>query len=589
MSINIGPASDDDLRPKIMVVGVGGAGGNAIANMMEAKIEGVDFIVANTDAQALSTSPSEKRIQLGPDITGGLGAGARPEVGKAAAEETVQDIEDALDGVNMVFIAAGMGGGTGTGAAPVIAEAARKRGVLTVGVVTKPFLFEGTRRMRAAEAGIDELQKHVDTLIVIPNQNLFLVAKAETTFKEAFQLADEVLQQGVRSITDLMVMPGLINLDFADVRSVMSEMGKAMMGTGEGEGDNRALEAAERAIANPLLDGVSMTGAKGVIISIIGGEDMKLLEVDEAANHIRELVDEDANIIWGSAFNPDLDGKIRVSVVATGIEPDGSVAAAPARAFTTRESSAPRRPVLDLPSESVAEDEPFELSEGLSAEPEPEVGPQPTPSPEPAAQPASTQAQGDALDLTDEAEDDDAASSFGLSPASSGSYGEDEDESYDDVDGIVDPLAGLRNEHTERFDAGDDDAGQGGNFAGSDGDGWARQSAPSQREPLDLSGDMREPSASQDEFELGDEQGAESPLASKPARKPLQPGEGGGEQGGKGGSAGGSLPGNTLFERMANLSRGTSSSDADADDEDDDGDNGGGLNIPRFLGRQNNQ
>jgi len=589
MSINIGPASDDDLRPKIMVVGVGGAGGNAIANMMEAKIEGVDFIVANTDAQALSTSPSEKRIQLGPDITGGLGAGARPEVGKAAAEETVQDIEDALDGVNMVFIAAGMGGGTGTGAAPVIAEAARKRGVLTVGVVTKPFLFEGTRRMRAAEAGIDELQKHVDTLIVIPNQNLFLVAKAETTFKEAFQLADEVLQQGVRSITDLMVMPGLINLDFADVRSVMSEMGKAMMGTGEGEGDNRALEAAERAIANPLLDGVSMTGAKGVIISIIGGEDMKLLEVDEAANHIRELVDEDANIIWGSAFNPDLDGKIRVSVVATGIEPDGSVAAAPARAFTTRESSAPRRPVLDLPSESVAEDEPFELSEGLSAEPEPEAGPQPTPVPEPAAQPASTQAQGDALDLTDEAEDDDAASSFGLSPASSGSYGEDEDESYDDVDGIVDPLAGLRNEHTERFDAGDDDAGQGGNFAGSDGDGWARQSAPSQREPLDLSGDMREPSASQDEFELGDEQGAESPLASKPARKPLQPGEGGGEQGGKGGSAGGSLPGNTLFERMANLSRGTSSSDGDADDEDDDGDNGGGLNIPRFLGRQNNQ
>ena len=589
MSINIGPASDDDLRPKIMVVGVGGAGGNAIANMMEAKIEGVDFIVANTDAQALSTSPSEKRIQLGPDITGGLGAGARPEVGKAAAEETVQDIEDALDGVNMVFIAAGMGGGTGTGAAPVIAEAARKRGVLTVGVVTKPFLFEGTRRMRAAEAGIDELQKHVDTLIVIPNQNLFLVAKAETTFKEAFQLADEVLQQGVRSITDLMVMPGLINLDFADVRSVMSEMGKAMMGTGEGEGDNRALEAAERAIANPLLDGVSMTGAKGVIISIIGGEDMKLLEVDEAANHIRELVDEDANIIWGSAFNPDLDGKIRVSVVATGIEPDGSVAAAPARAFTTRESSAPRRPVLDLPSESVAEDEPFELSEGLSAELEPEVGPQPTPAPEPAAQPASTQAQGDALDLTDEAEDDDAASSFGLSPASSGSYGEDEDESYDDVDGIVDPLAGLRNEHTERFDAGDDDAGQGGNFAGSDGDGWAQQSAPSQREPLDLSGDMREPSASQDEFELGDEQRVESPLVSKPARKPLQPGEGGGEQGGKGGSAGGSLPGNTLFERMANLSRGTSSSDGDADDEDDDGDNGGGLNIPRFLGRQNNQ
>ena len=311
MSINIGPATSEDHRPRITVVGIGGAGGNAIANMIESEIEGVDFIVANTDAQALSMSKADAKIQLGPDITGGLGAGARPEVGKAAAEETVKEIEDALEGVNMVFIAAGMGGGTGTGAAPVIAEAARRKGVLTVGVVTKPFLFEGTRRMRAAEAGIEELQKHVDTLIVIPNQNLFLIAKAETTFKEAFELADEVLQQGVRSITDLMVMPGLINLDFADVRSVMSEMGKAMMGTGEAEGESRALDAAERAIANPLLDGVSMQGAKGVIISIIGGEDMKLLEVDEAANHIRELVDEDANIIWGSAFNPDLDGKIR--------------------------------------------------------------------------------------------------------------------------------------------------------------------------------------------------------------------------------------------------------------------------------------
>ena len=315
MSINIGPASNEELRPRITVIGVGGAGGNAIANMIAAEIEGVDFIAANTDAQALSMSAAEKRIQLGPEITGGLGAGARPEVGRAAAEETVSDIESALEDVNMVFIAAGMGGGTGTGAATVIAEAARRKGVLTVGVVTKPFLFEGSRRMRAAEAGIQELQNHVDTLIVIPNQNLFLVAKPETTFKEAFQLADEVLQQGVRSITDLMVMPGLINLDFADVRSVMSEMGKAMMGTGEAEGENRAMEAAELAIANPLLDGVSMQGAKGVIISIIGGEDMKLLEVDEAANHIRELVDEDANIIWGSAFNPNLDGKIRVSVV----------------------------------------------------------------------------------------------------------------------------------------------------------------------------------------------------------------------------------------------------------------------------------
>ena len=326
MSINIGPPAVEELRPRITVIGVGGAGGNAIANMINANIEGVDFIVANTDAQALNNAVAEHRIQLGPDITQGLGAGSRPEVGRAAAEETLAELERSLDGVHMCFIAAGMGGGTGTGAAPVIAKAARDKGVLTVGVVTKPFLFEGTRRMRAAEAGIEELQKHVDTLIVIPNQNLFLVAKAETTFKEAFQLADEVLQQGVRSITDLMVMPGLINLDFADVRSVMGEMGKAMMGTGEGEGQNRALEAAERAIANPLLDGVSMQGAKGVIISIIGGDDMKLLEVDEAANHIRELVDPNANIIWGSAFNPDLQGKIRVSVVATGIEQTAEMA-----------------------------------------------------------------------------------------------------------------------------------------------------------------------------------------------------------------------------------------------------------------------
>ncbi|HTM96071.1 MAG TPA: cell division protein FtsZ, partial [Croceibacterium sp.] len=324
MSINIGPPSVEEMRPRITVIGVGGAGGNAIANMIENEIEGVDFVVANTDAQALNNSPAEHRIQLGPDITQGLGAGSRPEVGRAAAEETVEEIERVLEGVNMCFIAAGMGGGTGTGAAPVIAEAARRKGVLTVGVVTRPFLFEGTRRTRSAQAGIDELQKHVDTLIVIPNQNLFLVAKAETTFKEAFELADEVLQQGVRSITDLMVMPGLINLDFADVRSVMGEMGKAMMGTGEADGDGRALAAAEKAIANPLLDGVSMRGAKGVIVSIVGGEDMRLMEVDEAANHIRELVDPDANIIWGSAFNENLNGKIRVSVVATGIDVESS-------------------------------------------------------------------------------------------------------------------------------------------------------------------------------------------------------------------------------------------------------------------------
>jgi cell division protein FtsZ len=319
MSIDFIRPEVEELKPRISVIGVGGAGGNAIANMIQSDVQGVDFIVANTDAQALNHSLADRKIQLGLKITQGLGAGSRPEIGKAAAEEALAEIEAALDGAHMCFIAAGMGGGTGTGAAPIIAKAARDRGILTVGVVTKPFSFEGNRRGRAADAGITELQQHVDTLIVIPNQNLFRIANPNTTFKEAFMMADEVLQQGVRGITDLMVMPGLINLDFADVRSVMSEMGKAMMGTGEADGDNRAIEAAEQAIANPLLDGVSMRGAKGVIISITGGEDMRLMEVDEAANHIRELVDPDANIIWGSAFNNDLGGKIRVSVVATGI------------------------------------------------------------------------------------------------------------------------------------------------------------------------------------------------------------------------------------------------------------------------------
>ncbi|MGD9812680.1 MAG: cell division protein FtsZ [Sphingobium sp.] len=362
MSIEIGPPVVDELKPRITVVGVGGAGGNAIANMIAAQVEGVDFIVANTDAQALNASPAERRIQLGPRITEGLGAGSRPEIGRAAAEETINSVEEALDGVHMCFIAAGMGGGTGTGAAPVIAKAARDKGILTVGVVTKPFTFEGSRRAKSADAGIEELQKHVDTLIVIPNQNLFLVANPNTTFKEAFMMADEVLQQGVRGITDLMVMPGLINLDFADVRSVMGEMGKAMMGTGEADGDGRALAAAEKAIANPLLDGVSMKGAKGVIVSITGGEDMRLMEVDEAANHIRELVDPDANIIWGSAFNESLDGKIRVSVVATGIESE-SVPSRPSQPFSfaskpvsvAEEASAPVEPVeaeVETPSAS---------------------------------------------------------------------------------------------------------------------------------------------------------------------------------------------------------------------------------------------
>jgi len=330
MSIEFLPADVDELTPKITVIGVGGAGGNAIANMIRADVLGVEFLVANTDAQALKQSSAGHRIQLGAKITQGLGAGSRPEIGRAAAEETIDQVQKALEGAHMCFIAAGMGGGTGTGAAPVIAKAARDMGILTVGVVTKPFAFEGRRRAQSAESGIEELQKYVDTLIVIPNQNLFLIANANTTFKQAFEMADEVLQQGVRGITDLMVMPGLINLDFADVRSVMQEMGKAMMGTGEADGDDRALIAAQKAIANPLLDGVSMNGAKGVIVSITGGEDMRLLEVDEAANHIRELVDPDANIIWGSAFNPDLEGKIRVSVVATGIDADAQARAAPA-------------------------------------------------------------------------------------------------------------------------------------------------------------------------------------------------------------------------------------------------------------------
>jgi cell division protein FtsZ len=334
MSIDFIRPEVDELRPRISVIGVGGAGGNAIANMMGADVQGVDFIVANTDAQALNNSTADRRIQLGLKITQGLGAGSRPEIGRAAAEETLDEIIQSLEGAHMCFIAAGMGGGTGTGAAPVIAKAARDRGILTVGVVTKPFAFEGARRSRSADAGIQELQQHVDTLIVIPNQNLFRLANSETTFKQAFEMADEVLQQGVRGITDLMVMPGLINLDFADVRSVMSEMGKAMMGTGEADGDNRAIEAAEKAISNPLLDGVSMKGAKGVIISITGGEDMRLMEVDEAASHIKELVDPDANIIWGSAFNNDLGGKIRVSVVATGIEADAVAHPTPAKVFS---------------------------------------------------------------------------------------------------------------------------------------------------------------------------------------------------------------------------------------------------------------
>ena len=320
MSINLKVPGLRELKPRIMVCGVGGAGGNAVNNMIVSGLVGVDFIVANTDAQALTSSRAERIIQMGLQVTEGLGAGSQPEVGRAAAEEAIEEIRDHLAGAHMCFVTAGMGGGTGTGAAPVIARTARDMGILTVGVVTKPFQFEGQRRMRVAEAGINELQKSVDTLIVIPNQNLFRVANEKTTFADAFSMADQVLYSGVACITDLMVKEGLINLDFADVRAIMREMGKAMMGTGEASGDKRAIMAAEAAIANPLLDEVSMKGARGLLISITGGNDLTLYEVDEAASRIRQEVDDDANIILGATFEPSLDGIVRVSVVATGID-----------------------------------------------------------------------------------------------------------------------------------------------------------------------------------------------------------------------------------------------------------------------------
>ncbi len=327
MSINLSVPQNEtvELKPRITVVGVGGAGGNAVNNMINAQLEGVEFVVANTDAQALTFAATDRRIQLGTGLTQGLGAGSKPEIGRAAAEETIDEINEQIKGSHMVFIAAGMGGGTGTGAAPVIARAARDLGVLTVGVVTKPFQFEGMHRLRIADKGIEELEQYVDTLIIIPNQNLFRVANEKTTFSDAFKMADDVLYSGVRGVTDLMVMPGLINLDFADVRSVMSEMGKAMMGTGEADGERRALDAAEAAISNPLLDDTSMAGANGVLINITGGSDMTLFEVDEAANRIRSEVDEDAYIIFGSTFDDALDGRMRVSVVATGIDAENMV------------------------------------------------------------------------------------------------------------------------------------------------------------------------------------------------------------------------------------------------------------------------
>jgi cell division protein FtsZ len=320
MTINLKIPDIRELKPRITVFGVGGAGGNAVNNMIGAGLQGVDFVVANTDAQALTTSKSERIIQMGLQATEGLGAGSRPDVGSQAAEEVIDEIRDHLTGAHMVFVTAGMGGGTGTGAAPVIARAAQEAGILTVGVVTKPFQFEGQRRMRVAEAGIIDLHKCVDTLLIIPNQNLFRVANEKTTFADAFAMADQVLYSGVACITDLMVKEGLINLDFADVRAVMREMGKAMMGTGEAEGEKRALTAAEAAISNPLIDDASMKGAKGLLISITGGRDLTLYEVDEAATRIREEVDQDANIIVGATFDENLDGIIRVSVVATGID-----------------------------------------------------------------------------------------------------------------------------------------------------------------------------------------------------------------------------------------------------------------------------
>ncbi len=320
MTLNLSVPGQEELKPRITVFGVGGAGGNAVNNMIDKLLEGVDFVVANTDAQALQQSRSTSRIQLGVKVTEGLGAGARATVGAAAAEESIEQIVDHLAGAHMCFITAGMGGGTGTGAAPIIAQAARELGVLTVGVVTKPFQFEGNKRMKQAEEGVEALQKVVDTLIIIPNQNLFRLANEKTTFTEAFSMADDVLYQGVKGVTDLMVRPGLINLDFADVRAVMDEMGKAMMGTGEAEGEDRAIQAAEKAIANPLLDEISLRGAKGVLINITGGHDLTLFELDEAANRIREEVDTDANIIVGSTLDDSMQGMMRVSVVATGID-----------------------------------------------------------------------------------------------------------------------------------------------------------------------------------------------------------------------------------------------------------------------------
>ncbi len=402
MTINLQMPEIRELKPKITVFGVGGAGGNAVNNMIRAGLLGCEFVVANTDSQALASSKSERRIQMGAAVTEGLGAGSQPEVGRAAAEEAIDEIADHLNGSHMIFVTAGMGGGTGTGAAPIIARAAREQGILTVGVVTKPFQFEGVRRMRIAEQGINDLQDCVDTLIVIPNQNLFRIANEKTTFADAFAMADQVLYSGVACITDLMVKEGLINLDFADVRSVMREMGKAMMGTGEASGDHRATQAAEAAIANPLLDETSMRGAKGLLISITGGKDLTLFEVDEAATRIREEVDPDANIILGATFEETLEGVIRVSVVATGIENEAGAEAAPAESRSAAMGLNQRVPVQPQPIAQARPGAPQTIRPHAptpaAAAPQPEPAPQPqpwvaaqpraTPQPPPQPQPA---------------------------------------------------------------------------------------------------------------------------------------------------------------------------------------------------------
>jgi len=383
MALNLTMAPDrEELKPRITVFGVGGAGGNAVNNMIDQALEGVEFVVANTDAQALQQSRAVARIQMGVKATEGLGAGARPSVGAAAAEETIEEIVDHLAGAHMCFITAGMGGGTGTGAAPIIAQAARELGVLTVGVVTKPFQFEGAKRMRQAEEGIEALQRVVDTLIIIPNQNLFRLANERTTFAEAFAMADDVLYQGVKGVTDLMVRPGLINLDFADVRAVMDEMGKAMMGTGEASGEDRAIQAAEKAIANPLLDEISLNGAKGVLINITGGHDLTLFELDEAANIIRDKVDPDANIIVGSTLDTAMEGRIRVSVVATGIDMSAVRAEVPAQ----RRSMA--APLTLTPA--------YQAEQTRPAQPAPVAEPKPRPVAPPVAEFAPT--RGEILD-----------------------------------------------------------------------------------------------------------------------------------------------------------------------------------------------